>query len=915
MTGRATGAPAPLAVSVAVPAAVRLYGAMLRLLPRDFRHCYGADAGDAFNDMYREARRRGVFAGLRLLAWATGHLVFCAVGERWQDRRAPDRRPASAPAGNRPPRRTRAPFEMFATLLQDLRYAARAFAKKPTFALSAILIVAIGIGATTTIFSVVDAVLLRSLPYPEPGRIILFTEGAHNFPDYNEWLVRLDAFSAIAGVWDERVDVTGDGPPEQVDAARVTREFFSIFAATPHLGRFFTREEFTGEPTVAVLGHGIWQRRWGADPAIVGKTVTVDGRPMVVAGIVGPEFQPPEALTGRRVDVWLPLDAAKPEYLEQRGFHVMGVAGRLTDGVPIEVAQEQIDAFTAELAEEYPNRYRSRDGTLRTVPLVPLREATVEEVSGTLYLLLGAVGFMLLIACANVANLFLARGTERAREIALRGALGASRGRLIGQMLTESVAVAVIGGMGGIAVAYVGVAAFPSFTPGNIPRLEGVAVDPRILAFAFLASLATGVLFGILPALQAARTDVNEMLKEGAATVTTGRRGRRTRGALVVAEVALALVLLVGAGLLFRSLLEMVRVDPGFETEQLVDLSLQLGPTFTDVDRVAFANQLIERLEGLPGTQAAAAGWTLPFVYYRGRCCWNTSVYDRAQPEPEESLQSMAHPVTPGYFTMLGAPLRYGRDFVAADNRVEPSVAVINVHTAMEVFGTENPVGRTLVLGDQDLTVIGVVEGVQHYGLSRDIGLAVYVPFERFGGELPMLHVGVRSQADFEAVVAGMREAVWALEPDLPIEEITTMRQRVSDSLATPRFLSLLLGVFAGVALLLACGGIYGSMLYSVNQRQREMGIRLALGADGGSVIRLILGHGLVLTVIGLGIGIAGALALSSLMESLVWGIQATDPLTFVGVTLALAAAALMACFFPAYKASRADPLQTLRAE
>jgi len=475
----------------------------------------------------------------------------------------------------------------------------------------------------------------------------------------------------------------------------------------------------------------------------------------------------------------------------------------------------------------------------------------------------------------------------------------------------------MIGGLGGIAVAYVGVAAFASFNPGNIPRLQDVAVDPRILAFAFAASLATGVLFGILPALQAARTDVNEMLKEGAAGATTGRRGRRTRGALVIAEIALALVLLVGAGLLFRSLMEIVSVDPGFQTEQLVDLSLQLGPTFTDQERVAFANQVIERLEGLPGTQAAAAGWTLPFVYHgRSRCCWRTSVRDQAQPPADEETLTMGHPVTPGYFAMLSAPLRYGRGFVAADSTAEPSVAVINVATAMEVFGTENPVGRVMVMGDEEeLTVVGVVEGVQHYGLSHDIENAMYVPYERYGGELPMLHIGVRSQADFETVVAAMREAVWALEPDLPIEEIVTMRQRVSASLATPRFLSLLLGVFAGVALLLACGGIYGSMLYSVSQRQREMGIRLALGADGSSVIRLILGHGLMLTVIGLGIGVGGALALSRLMENLVWGIQPTDPLTFVGVTLALAAAALAACFFPAYKASRADPLQTLRAE
>ncbi len=910
---------APVAGAPAPPA-VRVYAAMLRLLPREFRHSYGAAAGEVFDDMYREARGRSLLAGLRLWAWATSRLVFCAVGERWQDRRATGAGPASLSIGDPPPRRNREPSEMFATLLQDLRYAGRAFAKKPAFALSAILIVAVGIGATTTIFSVVDAVLLRRLPYPEPDRVIFFTEGAHSFPDYNEWTKRLDAFSAIAGVWDERVDVTTDGPPEQVDAARVSPEFFSMFGATPHLGRFFAREEFTGDPTVAALGYGIWQRRWGADPSIVGKTVTIDGQPLTIVGIVGPEFQPPEALSGQRVDVWLPLDVARPEYLENMGLHVMGVAGRLADGASIEVAQEQIDAFTAWRAEEYPNRYL-RDGKLRVVPLLPLREATVEDVSATLYLLLGAVGFMLLIACANVANLFLARGTERAREIALRGALGASRGRLVGQLLTESVAVAVVGGIGGVIVAFLGVTAFARFNPGNIPRLYDVAVDPRVLGFAFLASLATGVLFGILPALQAARTDVNEMLKEGAANVTAGRQGRRTRGLLVVAEIALALILLVGAGLLFRSLMKIVSVDPGFETEQLVDLSLQLGPTFTEAERVAFANQVIERIETLPGTEAASAGWSLPFVHHGGsRCCWRTSVRDATQPPADEELQSWGHPVTPGYFAMLGAPLRHGRDFVKADNTAEPSVAVINLHMAREVFGTDNAVGRTLVMGDEsELTVVGVVEGIQHYGLSQEIDNATYVPYERFGGELPLLHIGVRSRADFETVVAGMREAVWALEPDLPIQDIVTMRERVADSLATPRFLSLLLGVFAGVALLLACGGIYGSMLYSVSQRQREMGIRLALGAAGGNVIRLILGHGLLLTVLGLSIGIAGSLALSRLMSSvmteLVWGIEPTDPLTFVGVTLALAVAALAACFFPAYKASRADPLQTLRAE
>ncbi len=900
-----TGRPTPLAV--------RIYGALLRALPRAMRDQHGADAVHVFCDMYREARDRGPVAGWLLLAWSTGHLVFCAAGEHWQERRGSGR--TTVAPGGWPPHRRKETRELFSTLLRDLRFAGRTLAKKPAFAISAILILAVGIGATTTIFSVVDTVVLRSLPYPDPQRLVYFSEGAHSFPDVNEWLVRLRSFSRLAVTWDERFDITGDGGPEQIDGARINAEFFAMFGARPHLGRFFVADEFIGDPTAAVLGYGIWQRRWGGDTEIVGDTVTIDGRPLLVAGIVGPEFQPPEIMVGDRLDLYLPLDLNDPEVFDSMGLHVLSVAGRLGDDVTVQVAQEQIDAFSRERAEEFPNRYL-RDGELRDVPLVPLRQATVREVSATLYLLLGAVGFMLLIACANVANLFLARGMERGREIALRGALGASRGRIIGQVLTESVAVGVVGGVAGIALAYLGVNLFANLNPGNIPRLQDIAVDPRILGFAFVISVGTGVLFGILPAAQAARADVNELLKEGAASVTTGRGGRRTRGALVVAEIALALVLLVGAGLLVRSLIAMVQVDPGFETEQLVDLSLLLGPAYTEEERVVFVHDLLERLDSMPGTQAAAAGWTLPFVHYGNtRCCWRTSIRDETAPVPEQELVTYAHPVTPGYFEMLGAPLLRGRDLTEADSNADPSVAILNEITAKEVFGTDDVVGRIIVLGDELLTVVGVVGGVQHYGLSQDIETAVYVPFARFGGFLGDLHVGVRSQAELETVVAGMREAVWALQPNQPIEEIVTMRQRVSTSLATPRFLSMLLGVFAVVALLLACGGIYGSMLYSVGQRQREMGIRLALGAAGGNVIRLVLGHGLVLTVIGLGLGLGGALALSRVMQSLVWGIEPTDPTTFVAVTVLLGAAALAACLVPAVKAARTDPLQTLRAE
>ena len=469
------------------PLAVRVYERLLGLLPRELRGGYADHAGALFFDMYREERRRGLLPALRMFAWAAGQLLLCAVEERRLSRRqarrqhlAPARKPgaraghAGPPAGNEPPRGARL-IETFTRVLHDLRFAARNSARRPAFAASAVLIVAVGIGATTTIFSVVDAVLLRGLPYPEPERIVVFTEGAHNFPDYNAWTARLDAFEAIAGAWDGRVDMVGDGPPEQVLAVRVSPRFFELFGARALIGRLFTGEEYGGEPAVAVLGHGIWQRRWGGDHAIIGRAVNIDGRPLVVAGVMAADFRSPELLAGRSVDVWLPLDTHSGESRDDVGFHVMSVAGRIASGSSIEAAQ----------------------------------------------------------------------------------------------LLTESVAIAVVGGIVGVGIAYAGVALFARTNPGDIPRLNEVAVDPRVLVFAFVASLLTGALFGILPALQAARADVNDTLKEGAGSVTTGRRGRRTRGALVVAEIALALVLLVGAGLLFRSLLELVSVDPGFDTEQL----------------------------------------------------------------------------------------------------------------------------------------------------------------------------------------------------------------------------------------------------------------------------------------------------------------------------------------------------------
>ena len=899
------------------PFAVRLYGLLLRTVPRELDRAETAAATETFHDLYREAgSERGAAGALNYWLWSSCRWIAGdpagSAGDPAGAAGDPVR-PGGDPAGHRPEHRWR---ETVATLVQDLRYASRTLRKKPVFAVSAVLILATGIGATTSIFSIVDTVLLRRLPYPQPGELVVFTEGAHSFPNFDAWTT-FESFRLVGAAWDDRVDLTGDGSPEQIFAARVSPDFFAIFAAETSLGRLFVREEHIGEPRVVVLGYGLWQRRWGGDPSLVGSTILIDGSPMTVVGVLSPAFTPPEHLTGARVDAWLPLDMKNPERMASEGLHVLSVAGRLADGVSIEAAQAQMDAYIRARAVESPDYFLREDGSYRDIPLLPLREATVERVSQTLYVLLGAVVLMLLIACANVANLFLARGTERGREIALRGALGASRGRIFSQLLTETVFLAVIGGLVGVIVAYVGVGLFAATSPGNIPRLQAVAVDLRVLVFAFLISVTTGVVFGCLPALQAARADVNEMLKDGAANVTTGRKGRRTRGTLVVAEVALALVLLTGAGLLFRSFVEIIGVDPGFETEDLVTVSLQLGPTYTDSERVQFVSALRERLAALPGAEAVGGGWTIPFVVHgNSRCCWRTSIRDAAAPADAERVETMAHPVTADYFATLGVALAEGREFVASDGSSGGAAPVVlNGVIAQRLYPEGRVVGRTVMLYDVPMTVIGVVEGVHHYGLNQRIEPTVYVPYDRYGGEFGSVNLAVRSRGATDAVAAGIREAVWSLDRNLPIQEIVTMRQRVATSLNTQRFLAGLLAAFAAVALLLACGGIYGSMLYSVGQRQREMGIRLALGAAGTTVIRLILAHGALLTGLGLALGIAGAMALSRVMQNFVWGIEATDPLTFAGVTLLLAAAALSACFFPAWKAARTDPLDTLRSE
>jgi predicted permease len=883
-------------------------------MPREFRLAHAEDAVDLFGDLYSAAYRRGGrSAAVRLWRRSLVQVVIGAVAERLEAvvPRRQGRRPST------PNRRRRHPIarlrKMPARVLQDLRFAARSFAKKPGFSVTAIVILALGVGATTTIFSVVDGILLDKLPYPDPDRLVYFDNPSHTPPDYEDWRERTTSFITMAATWDRDVDLTNDGAPARLHAGLVTRDFFHLFGATPLLGRLLVRDDFATTTQVAVLSYGLWQRRWGGNPEIIGRRLTINAEPVVVVGVLRPDFAPPEAMVGRNIEIWTPLNVSDPE-IQSRTLFILSVAARLHTATSRESAQAELSALAEVVADENPETNRRRDGTARPFEIVPLFKATVGDADKALYMLLGAVGLMLLIACANVANLFLARGTDRAREIALRVALGAGRGRIVAQLLTESVALALVGGGLGVGIAYLAVEAFAVYDPGGIPRVSAVTVNTGILMFAFSISVATGVLFGIVPALQAARTDVTEALKESTGSVTAGRRRFQVRNALVVAEIAMALVLLVGAGLLFKSFMRLVNVDPGFETEQLVTIPLTLGPPYTTEQRVQFTDNLIERITALPGTQDAAAGWTLPFVFHGGpRCCWMNRV--QQTPAVDDPPAAIIHPVTPGYFRVLRGTLTRGREFAKEDRDATPIPTVVNATLAKRLFGEQEAVGQSLLMDDIEVTIVGVVSDIRHWGLNENITNELYVPYAELGGDSRRLHVMLRSERNVTDLASALRDAVWSLDPNLPVDEIITMRQRVSTSVAVPRFYSMLLSVFAGVAILLAAGGIYGSILYSVGQRHRELGIRLALGARSIDVVHLIVRHGLTLTAMGIGLGLAGAYAVSRTLQSLVFGISATDGATFAAVSVLLATVALAASYVPARRAGRTDPMETLKAE
>ena len=802
------------------------------------------------------------------------------------------------------------------TLFQDVRFSLRALLKKKSFAVVAILTLTLGIGATTAIFSVVNGVLLRRLPYRDEARVVTLwqtnlkngVEREETSPaNFLDWRDRVSSCEAIAAAEPFGHSLLDQGEPEAFRSWVVSAGFFDILGVPALYGRTFLPEEYTaGKAQVVVLGYGLWQRRFGSDPKLIGQKLTLNGQPHTVVGIMPPEFQYP---AGR--ELWAPRPPREND-AQIRGGSYIHVIGRLKPGRTVEQAQAELQAIAAQLAQAYP-----RTNANVSAAVVPLRESLVGKVRLALLVLFGAVGFVLLIACANVANLLLARGTERSREFAIRAALGAGRGRLLRQLLVESLMLALVGGISGVLLSGWLIDLIIAFSPGNLPRLNQVSLNPAVLIFALGVSVLTALIFGLVPALHLARPDLQETLKEEGRGATSGRGRQRFRRALIVSEVALALVLLVGAGLLVRSFVTLMRVNPGFATDRALTLEMQLGRARTPEQRVAFVEQTMERITTLPGVQAVGATSALPFHDNQVTLPITVRIEDRPATLSGQDPTAYLINVTPSYFSALGVPLLRGRALNQFDKADSPPVALINQAMFERHWPLEDPIGKKITFTSLGRTmtceIAGVVGNVKAEGLESMPRPEVFVLYAQVpaGG---MTYV-VRTANDPMSLLPAVKEKIREVAQRQTFSSISTIEQLVDRSISQRRFNLLLLGSFAVLALILAGIGMYGVLSFMTAQRTHEIGVRMALGAQPAQILRLVISEGLKMVVVGLGCGLVAALGLTRFLSSLLYGVSGTDSVTFIGVPALLVGVALLACYLPARRAMKVDPMIALRYE
>jgi len=796
------------------------------------------------------------------------------------------------------------------SLLHDLRFGIRLLIKRPSFTAIAVITLALGIGANTAIFSVVNSVLLQPLPYPEPERLVTM-RGNQSVPDLDDIKSRCNSFEYFGGSVMQAQDYTSEAEPLQIQASLINSDLFKALGAKALIGRTIQDDDDkVGAAPVVVLSYGFWQKTFAGDSAILGKSIQLSGKAYTVVGVMPAEFLMPTEVP----DIWGSVRVVNPVAAQFRGVHFLRTCIRLKPGVSVSQAMAEMDGIDQWLSQQYPE-----DNKNRHTVLLSLHERVVSNTRSALWILLGAVALVLLIACANFANLLLARAAARRQEIIIRSALGAGRWRLIRQMLTESTLLSLLGGVGGLILANWGVDLLIALKPANLPRLSTIGIDGYVLAFTLGLSVLTGLVFGLLPAVSASRLDVNESLKEGGRSSTGGVARQRVRSVLVVSEIALALVLLIGAGLLIKSIWKLRAINPGFNSENLLTMRIELPESrYKEIPKqIQFRDRALEAVKSIPGTQAALIS-ELPMTE---SLMHNFVIEGRPPLSPGEEPELETRTVAGEYFRTMGIPVLQGRDFTSQDRVDTPPVGLVNESFVHEYFPNESPIGARIAWARGPrtwMTIIGVVGDVKHYGLNLPELPAYYNSYEQQDQPWKRwMYLAVRGEGNSTALAGGIKSKIWSIDKDIPLTKLRTMTDVMSTSQAAQRFNMTLMAIFAGVALVLAAIGIYGVISYSVTQRTHEIGIRMALGAETGDVLKIVLRQGLILAAVGVALGIGAAFGLTRVLETfgLLFGVSTTDPVIFGGISLILTGVALGAAFIPAHRATKVDPMIALRYE